>query len=183
MGDRDEDLVLQSAAESREGEPEHAIEVLTNFLRIRPSATRAKLLLASIFADEYGEDVPGAERLYREVLANSPENVPALCGLAMLHNRAGSKVSEEESIRLFTKAVDVSGDTSILSNLAYKLWDVGRLDEAQGAFERMLAAGRAIGKNHIARSAKEAIKDIKQGNRPAFVHYWCPEVEYVGSDK
>lgn len=179
MKDHDENLILRLATEARHSQPERALEMLKDFIRGRPLSMRPKLLLASIFADEYGEDVPGAERVYREILASSPENVPALCGLAFLHGRSGSAVSAEESIRLLSTAADISGDLEILSNLAYKLWDLGRLSEAHLSFEKLLAAGRLKGKSSAVRKAEDALGAIRRGERPKFVHYWYPEVDYV----
>lgn len=183
MNDRNEEnRIIESTTRSRWHEPERSIEMLRDFLRLHPLATRAKLTLASIFADEYGEDVPGAERLYREVLTRFPENVPALCGLAMLHGRSGSSVAEEESIRLLTRAAEVSQDIDILSNLAHKLWDVGRLSEAQRVFEQLLSAAKAKGKKHVVRTAEQALKAIRRGKRPTSLSYSWPSVENVGPD-
>lgn len=176
MTDGSESAVLKRAADARGRDPEEAIVLLKKLLQANPTAIRPKLLLAAIFADEYGDDVAGAERLYREVRATLPENIPALSGLALLQGRFGSTVSLDESVRLLSLAAEVSGHPDIISDLAYKLWDSGLLEEARQAFTRLQTGAYARGNRLLARDAEKALKLVRRGERG-----WAPAL--VGGGK
>jgi tetratricopeptide (TPR) repeat protein len=171
-----EDDVLRAAGELRWQQPDRAIEVLREFLVVNPKSVRARLRLASIYADEYGEDVAGAERLYREVLADDPDNVPALSGLALLQGYPEVSISTDERLRLLSKAADISGDPWAILNLANKAWDLGRREEALEAFTRLLSVAESRGEKHLATMAEEAIHAIRRGEASTAPQYSWPEI-------
>ncbi len=169
--------VLRAARDMRWQEPERAIETLNGFLAANPRSKSAMLLLASIYADDYGKGVAGAERLLREVLAENTDSVSALCGLALLHGRTGTTVTKSESVRLLQRAAELSNDPAILLNLANKLWDVGLSDEALTEFERLESLALERGLPHFCSAATDAVREIRAGKPPTSLQYSWPEVD------
>ncbi|MDZ7272204.1 MAG: hypothetical protein ONB17_11360 [candidate division KSB1 bacterium] len=110
-----EDEVIAEARARRWLEPERAVRLLGMFVSRRNEAIRARFLLASLYADDYGEGVAGTERIYREVLASNPDNPSGLCGLALLHGRSPG-VSSDESLSLLARAATISKDPEMLQN-------------------------------------------------------------------
>lgn len=177
MGASDEEVVLHTARSLRWQEPQRAIEILRGFLASNPDARRPMLLLASIYADDYGKGVTGAEELLRRILTTNSKSVSALTGLALLHGRVGAKVDRDESLQLLQRAADLSTDPESRLNLAYKAWDLGRIDQALAAFERLLAIASDQGAAHLAELAKNSINRIRAGMPPRSLHYSWPEAE------
>lgn len=172
-----ENEAIRTAKQLRFDKPEDAIVILTDFLRTHPESVRSMLLLASIYADDYGEGPLGAERLYRSVLELDPDNVIALCGLAKISGQPGSAVRREEGLSVLRRAFDLTGDPILLWNLANKAWDEGRFDDALSAFDQLRAVAGSANKDHLVRLAEESLELIRHGKRPQANFYEWPEVD------
>jgi hypothetical protein len=170
-----EDKVIIEARSQRWSEPERAVRLLEEFVLEWKQAVRSRLLLASLYADDYGEGVAGAERMYREVLASNPDNLAGLCGLALLHGRSRG-VSSDESLSLLAKAASISKDPEMLLNFANKAWDLRRFDVAAEGFDKLRQVAKEHGKDHLANVAMESLKEVRARRTPANVSYSHPEI-------
>jgi len=171
-----EERVIAEAKLCRWPEPERAVRLLETFVSEHKQAVRSKLLLASLYSDDYGEGVMGAERLYREVLAANPDNLAGLCGLALLHGRVSS-VDADESLSLLARAASVSTDPEMLLNFANKAWDLRKFEVAAEGFSKLRHVAKEQGKDHLARIADDSLAAVKARRIPANLAYSHPEME------
>lgn len=156
-------------------EPDKTIRLLTEFLSTNPQSARVKLRLAAIHGSEYGEDIPGAEHLYREILREDSGNVYALASLALLQGSHGSQVTAEESLRLLSEAADLSGEPWAIHNLANAYWSNRLFEEALSAFEWLLSVARARRLEHSVRIAEKSIGSIQRGEMPTVTAQSVPD--------
>lgn len=161
--DLSEEELLRATAESRWNDPDGAMKLLVGFLSLHPKSVRVRLRLASIYSFEHGEGHVGAERIYRDVLNDDPNNVAALSGLAMLPGFPEVSVTTDERLLLLSKVADLTGETWALLNLASKAWDHGRKEEAVGAFLRLKTVADSRGEKHLARLAQDSIEAVRRG--------------------
>lgn len=174
--DLSEEEVLRATEESKMDDPDGAIELLRGFLSLHPKSVRVRLRLAFVYSCDYGEGHAGAERIYRDVLNDDPNNVAALSGLAMLPGYPEVSVTTDERLLMLTKVADLTGETWALSNLAFKAWDDGRKEEAVGAFLRLKAVANSRGEKRLARLAQDSLKAISKGERSRVGQYSWPEI-------
>ena len=147
-------LHLGDMAASEE-DTERAIAYWTRLLTDAPS--RAHLVLdrldkAYFDIGDYGRMM----RVYEDLLAVTPSNVPALCGLSRMHERKGDV---DEAVRLAREAIKHEGDTALgHRRLIQTLVANDRFDEAareadgflarttdDGAFDTCPHCGDALG--------------------------------------
>lgn len=162
-------------------QPSEAIRLLKEFLDAHPGSRRAKLHLAFLHYCGYGDGPPAAASLYREILAEDPEDVACLTGLALMQDSPGFQLSAEERIELLSRAADISGDSEAIMNLAYKAWDLDHPSRALEAFKRLYSVARARRQKHLVRIAKESIADIRKGKHSLKAMYSIPEAWAVRS--
>lgn len=155
--------------------PEVAIANLEEFLVTSPLSIRVKLHLASIYVNDYGLGIAGAERLFREILQQDGGNLAAMCGLALLHGHPHSSVTAAESLDLLERAVALSGDPDVIRNLANKAWEMGLEEKALSALESLRAAASGPRSQYFLRVAEESERAIKQGEKPGAFVYYLPE--------
>lgn len=86
-------------------------------------------------------DLTSAERLYEKVLANEPDNVPALMGRASVAQRQGQA---QLAINYYDKAVKAAPtNAQALASLADLKWSSGDQEGAKALYRRALDAGLA----------------------------------------
>ena len=170
-----EDRVIAHAASIRWSDPDEAVHTLEMFVSEHKDTVRARLLLASLYSNEYGEGVLGSERIYREVLDKHPDNVASLCGLALLHGH-GANVEADESLRLLARTTELSDDPEMVLNLANKAWDLGKFEKAAEAFEKLRKIAAMRGKSHLTRIANEGLREVRNRKPPKHLAYSCPEM-------
>jgi hypothetical protein len=170
-----ESEIMSEAQSYRWSDPDQSIQILERFVSESKHARRAKLLLASLYADDYGEGVLGAEKIYREVLSLDPDNIAGLCGLALLHGR-GSSVGPDESLDLLARAATISNDPEFLLNFANKAWDLKKFELAAREFERLHRIARESGRDHLARIAAESLREVKARRMATNISYSQPEI-------
>jgi lipopolysaccharide biosynthesis regulator YciM len=174
MTDLEEDVIAY-AESIRWSDPDKAVRTLEAFVKEHWDATRAHLLLASLYSNEYGEGVLGAERIYREVLDKDPDNLAGLCGLALLHGH-GANVEADESLRLLARTTELSDDPEMVLNLANKAWDLGKFEMAAQTFEKLRQIAKERRKRHLVRIAKAALIEVRNRKPPEHLAYSCPEM-------
>lgn len=171
-----ENKILAEAQSERDSNPDKAVRLLEGFVEQWKGALRARLLLASLYSDDYGAGWPAAERVYREALSMDPSNLAGLCGLALLNGRVPG-VGATESLDLLAKAVEVSGgDPEMLMNYANKAWDLGNFGAALEAFERLQRLARERGQNRLSSVARQSLKQVRAKKRPTGFYYAHPEI-------
>lgn len=171
-----ENAVIEKAQELRWSDRVgDAISLLREFVMGEPRGLKAKLLLASLYADGYAGGVLEAERLFRDVIEEDPTNVAALSGLALLEGK-GSSVSVDESLKLLETVVEFSHEPDALLNLGFKAWSAGRAEEAMIAFSRLLSGPEAQPASFAYKIAKKAVKSIREGKQPSSFTFAYPEI-------
>ncbi|HEX9585808.1 MAG TPA: tetratricopeptide repeat protein, partial [Gammaproteobacteria bacterium] len=111
----------------------------------RPGAAEAKETddLEGAFKRHRGQDLDGAEKIYRKLLQEHPENVGALHLLGTLY---GQKGDPEQAAKYLERAAELSpGDPNILADLARVRAMEGRLEAAESLLRSAvnLAPGEA----------------------------------------
>jgi len=174
--DYPEDYVVQVAHETRGEDPDVAIGWLADYLEAHPTSVRARLLLGAFFADDYGDGVAGAEKVFREVLAFDPDNVVAMVRLALLQGHPHSSLTVDESLELLERAATSSKDPYILRNYAHKAWETGQLERAAAAFVQLRETATGPSAAFFNRVADEALEAIHRGEEPSTSAYWYPDI-------
>lgn len=176
--DLPEHIVLAEVEALREGgDVEEAVSFLEDFLEAHPVSLRARLHLAALYADDYGLGVAGAERLYREILQDDPDCVPAMWSLGLLHGHPHSSVTQAEALDLLERAAARTGDPDLLRNLANKAWETGEIERALSAFENLKSMAPESREAYFLAIAEAAIASISRGETPAGLVYTWPEIE------
>ena len=167
---------MEVAHETRREYPDVAIGWLADYLEAHPTSVRARLLLGAFFADDYGDGVAGAEKVFREVLAFDPDNVVAMVRLALLQGHPHSSLTVDESLELLERAATVSRDPYVLRNYAHKAWETGRLDRATAALTHLKQTVTGPSAAFFNRVADEALEGIRRGEKPSTSAYWYPDI-------
>ena len=176
----DEDRLFQDFEKVWPKEPDKAIQLLVNFLRVHPGSVRARFRLAGLYEASYGEGVGAAIRIYREILTENAANVACLTALALLRECPQYHLPIKERINLLARAAELSNDPVAIRNLAYKAWEFGFTEEALESFQRVKAAASALGRHHLLRPADQCIAEIKSGQgHPNSPIYSIPEAWLV----
>ena len=102
-------------------------------------------MIRQTFAAAYGlhkeGNLPGARRLYEEILQSSPKHFDVLHLLGLISHETGSYLEAEQ---FFVTAIEIKPDFSqIYSSYAQTLIDVNRLDEALACYEKAVSINPA----------------------------------------
>ena len=139
-------LAIESAtAAMRGGELDLAGEQIERALAIEPTEEIGLLLKAELLHGR--KDMAGAERFYRSVLEQNPDNVVALRGLGQLFNEL-DRFDEAERLARRSRELDADGSESLAADiLAESLlarsrdyFDKGDIDQAEFALEEAMSA-------------------------------------------
>lgn len=169
-------MFLEEIRVYAQGYPESAAAQLEWFLETHPASVRARLHLGALYADDYGDGVAGAEKVFREVLAFDPDNVVAIVRLALLQGHPHSSLTVDESLELLERAATVSRDPYVLRNYAHKAWETGQLDRATAALTQLKQTVTGPSAAFFTRVADEALEAIRRGEKPSTSAYWYPDI-------
>ncbi len=171
--DLSEERVIEITEGNRYEYPDSAVYCLEEYIAANPVALRARLCLASLYADEHGLGAAGAERLLREILQDYPGTLSAMTGLALLQGHPHSNVTADESVELLHRVALRSKDPNDARNYANKAWDVARFEEAVTAFEWLMSLATGARAAYFRKIAVRSIDAIRSGRRPtSFIYVW-----------
>jgi tetratricopeptide (TPR) repeat protein len=171
-----EDAIVAEALALRQDYPDEAVTLLEDFLATHPVSLRVRLHLAALYADDYGLGIAGAERLYREILQDYPDCVPAMWSLGLLHGHPHSSVTSAESLELLGRAASLTEDPDLVRNLANKAWEAGEVNQAVAAFQRLKSIAPESRRSYFDAIADDAITKIRRGDRASGLVFTWPEI-------
>jgi len=121
-------------------------------------------------------DWVGAERIFRDALAVSPDNTNVLHWLSHVLSFQGQY---DEAIALARRAVEVDVDSNIMhSNLAYILVDAGKFVEGL----QLARNRRAIAPEHLVQRRNLYLHELRAGQAPAAAETFVAYTSIIGGD-
>jgi tetratricopeptide (TPR) repeat protein len=125
----------EARASLEEGDLERAREGLQRAVDADPNDSSALVDLGYLALGAGNPD--GAADLFRQALEREPGNIDALRAIATIHGRAGREEDAYDAVSAVAQAQPE--DPLAALELAELALDVGRLDEAASAFQRLRA--------------------------------------------
>ena len=127
-------MTLEEARSSlEEGDLERARETLQRVIESDPNDSTALVDLGYLALGAGNEDEAAA--LFRQALEREPGNLDALRAIATIHGRSGREAEALDAVSAVAEAQPQ--DPLALVELADLALNVGRLDEASSAFQRL----------------------------------------------